>query len=173
MCKFLCNFVAFFYEIKRCSSNMKYFNCDIKKIIRLFSFVLVVLCPLSLAAQSLLTPEQLAKREKRKNLTVKEWNTDSKTKARWLDHVKVYDSQGRCIEEIEYATYGQRSRVTYTYDDATGKVIEEVEYNDRNKPVRIRKYEWNSNGTKAKQYNYLPNGKLYSVKLFEYIFSDK
>lgn len=29
-------------------------------------------------AQSLLTPEQLAKREKRKNLTVKEWNTDSK-----------------------------------------------------------------------------------------------
>lgn len=125
------------------------------------------------AAQSLLTPEQLAKREKRKNLTVKEWNTDAKTKARWLDHLKVYDSQGRCIEEIEYASYGQRSRVTYTYDDTTGKVLEEVEYNDRNKPVRIRKYEWNANGTKAKQYNYLPNGKLYSVKVFEYIFSDK
>ena len=125
------------------------------------------------AAQSLLTPEQLAKREKRKNLTVKEWNTDAKTKARWLDHLKVYDSQGRCIEEIEYASYGQRSRVTYTYDDVTGKVLEEVEYNDRNKPVRIRKYEWNADGTKAKQYNYLPNGKLYSVKVFEYIFSDK
>ena len=125
------------------------------------------------AAQSLLTPEQLAKREKRKNLTVKEWNTDAKTKARWLDHLKVYDSQGRCIEEIEYASYGQRSRVTYTSDDTTGKVLEEVEYNDRNKPVRIRKYEWNANGTKAKQYNYLPNGKLYSVKVFEYIFSDK
>lgn len=124
-------------------------------------------------AQSLLTPEQLAKREKRKNLTVKEWNTDAKTKARWLDHLKVYDSQGRCIEEIEYASYGQRSRVTYTYDDTTGKVLEEVEYNDRNKPVRIRKYEWNADGTKAKQYNYLPNGKLYSVKVFEYIFSDK
>ena len=39
----------------------------------------------------------------------------------------------RCIEEIEYASYGQRSRVTSTYDDATGKVIEEVEYNDRNR----------------------------------------
>ena len=111
-------------------------------------------------AQSLLTPEQLAKREKRKNLTVKEWNTDSKSKTRWLDHV-------------EYASYGQRSRVTSTYDDVTGKVVEEVEYNDRNKPVRIRKYEWNADGTKAKQYNYLPNGKLYSVKVFEYIFSDK
>lgn len=124
-------------------------------------------------AQSLLTPEQLAKREKRKNLTVKEWNTDDKSKTRWLDHVTVYDAQGRKIEEIEYATYGQRKRETYTYDDTTGKVVEEVEYNDRNKPVRIRKYEWNENGTKAKQYNYLPNGKLYTVKVFEYIFSDK
>lgn len=139
-------------------------------------FVSIVVCVLIAGmgmAQSLLTPEQLAKREKRKNLTVKEWNTDSKTKARWLDHVKIYDSQGRCIEEIEYASYGQRSRVTSKYDDTTGKVIEEVEYNDRNRPVRIRKYEWNADGTKAKQYNYLPNGKLYSIKVFEYIFSDK
>ena len=124
-------------------------------------------------AQSLLTPEQLAKREKRKNLTVKEWNTDAKTKTRWLDHVKVYDAQGRCIEEIEYASYGQRSRVTSKDDDVTGKVVEEVEYNDRNRPVRIRKYEWNADGTKAKQYNYLPNGKLFSVKVFEYIFSNE
>ena len=143
---------------------------------RLGTIFIIALCTLLAApvdAQSLLTPEQLAKREKRKNLTVKEWNTDAKTKTRWLDHVKVYDSEGRCIEEIEYATYGQRSRVTFTYDDVTGKVLEEVEYNDRNRVVRIRKYEWNSDGTKAKQYNYLPNGKLYSVKVFEYIFSDK
>ena len=83
-------------------------------------------------AQSLLTPEQLAKREKRKNLTVKEWNTDSKTKTRWLDRVKVYDAQGRCIEEIEYATYGQKWRITYEYTDAVGgKVLKEVEYNDK------------------------------------------
>lgn len=126
----------------------------------------------SISAQSLLTPEQLAKREKRKNLTVKEWNTDSKAKTRWLDHVTVYDNQGRKIEEIEYATYGQRERVTFEYDETTGKVIKEVVYNDRNSAVRIRKYEWNSDGTKAKQYNYLPNGKLYSIKVFEYIFND-
>ena len=136
---------------------------------------IVALMVLSMAsmAQSLLTSEQLAKREKRKNLTVKEWNTDSKTNTRWLDRLKVYDDQGRCIEEIEYATYGQKWRVTSKYDDVTGKVIEEVEYNDRNRPVRIKKYEWNADGTKAKQYNYLPNGKLYSVKVYEYIFSDK
>ena len=123
-------------------------------------------------AQSLLTPEQLAKREKRKNLVVKEWNTDSKSKTRWLDHVTTYDNQGRKIEEIEYATYGQRERVTFEYDDTTGKICKEVVYNDRNSVVRIRKYEWNSDGTKAKQYNYLPNGKLFSVKVFEYIFND-
>ena len=132
----------------------------------------LLLLSAGMVAQSLLTPETLANREKRKNLTVKEWNTDSSSKTRWLDHVTVYDSEGRKIEEIEYATYGQRERVTYEYDDATGKVTKEVVYNDRNRAVRIRKYEWNEDGTKAKQYNYLPNGKLYSVKVFEYVFND-
>ena len=111
-----------------------------KKRIVIFALCSLLFAPL--AAQSLLTPEQLAKREKRKNLTVKEWNTDSKTNTRWMDRIKVYDDQGRCIEEIEYATYGQKWRVTSKYDDVTGKVTEEVEYNDRNRPVRIRKYEW-------------------------------
>ena len=142
-----------------------------RRFISLLALSFLLLAPL--AAHSLLTPEQLAKRERHKNLTVKEWNTDEKTKTRWLDRIKVYDDQGRCVEEIEYATYGQKWRVTSKYDDVTGKVVEEVEYNDRNRPVRIRKYEWNADGTKAKQYNYLPNGKLYSVKVYEYIFSDK
>lgn len=142
-----------------------------RKFISIFALCFLFFAPL--AAQSLLTPEQLAKRERHKNLTVKEWNTDDKTKTRWLDRIKVYDSQGRCVEEIEYASYGQKWRVTSKYDDVTGKVVEEVEYNDRNRPTRIKKYEWNENGTKAKQYNYLPNGKLYTVKVYEYIFSDK
>ena len=132
----------------------------------------LLLFAIGATAQSLLTPETLAKRERRKNLTVKEWNTDSKSKTRWLDHVTVYDAQGRKIEETEYATYGQRERVTFEYDDVTGKVTKEVLYNDRNTVVRSRRYEWNENGTKAKQYNYLPNGKLYSVKVFEYVFND-
>ena len=117
------------------------------------------------------SPETLAKRERRKNLTVKEWNTHDKTKTRWLDRVTTYDEQGRKIEEIEYATYGQKWRKTYEYTDSVGgKVLKEVEYNDQNKPMRICKYEYNQNGTKAKQYNYLPNGRLESVKVFEYVF---
>lgn len=126
--------------------------------------------PLLVAAQ--VSPETLAKRAKRKNLTVREFNTDSRGKSEWLDHLTVYDDQGRKIEEIEYATYGQVERVTTAYDETTGKVSVEVVYNDRNKPVRIRKYEYNPDGTKKKQYNYLPNGKLYSIKVFSYTFSD-
>lgn len=129
-----------------------------------------LLLPMLMSAQ--VSPETLAKRAKRKNLTVKEFNTDAKGKSEWLDHLTVYDDQGRKVEEIEYSTYGQVERVTIEYDEVTGKVSSEVVYSDRNKPVRIRKYEYNPDGTKKKQYNYLPNGKLYSVKVFSYIFSD-
>lgn len=130
--------------------------------------LLLLLPPMAMADVS---PETLAKRAKRKNLTIREWNTDAKAKTRWLDHVTVYDSLGRKIEETEYATYGQVQRITIEYNEE-GFVSREVVYNDKDKPVRIRKYEYNANGTKKKQYNYLPNGKLYSVKVFEYAFSD-
>lgn len=137
--------------------------------------IILLLCLAScmVAQEVYVSPETLAKREKRKNLTVKEWNTNDRTHTRWLDRVKVYDEQGRVIEETEYATYGQKWRVTYEYTDSIGgKVAKEVEYNDKNKPMRIRKYEYNTNGTKAKQFNYFPNGKLESVKVFEYSFQE-
>ena len=124
-----------------------------------------------LSAQAL-SPETLAKRAKRKNLTVKEWNTDSAKKSRWMDHLTVYDEEGRKIEEIEYNQFGQVERITCEYDPVTSMVIREVVYDHRNKPTRIRKYEYNDDGTKCKQYNYLPNGKLYTIKIFEYIFEE-
>ena len=137
------------------------------KIILLFA---ALLCSVKAVAQEV-SPETLAKRQKRKNLTVTEWNTDSKGRNRWMDHVTIYDEQGRKIEEIEYASYGQRERVVTTYGE-NGLVAKEIVYNDRNKPVRIRKYEYNADGTKKKQYNYLPNGKLYSIKEYNYKFEE-
>lgn len=109
------------------------------------------------------------KREKRKNLTVKEWNTNANTKTRFLDHVTKYNDKGQKIEDVEYANYGQKSRVTYEYNDA-GKCVKEVEYDGKNKPVRIRKFEYYPDGSKKKQYNYNPSGKLETIKEFEYIF---
>ena len=115
----------------------------------ILSALAALLCSFALNGQEL-SPETLAKREARKNLTVKEWNTDARTKTRWLDRETTYDSQGRKVEVIEYASYGQKWRETYEYGE-NGRVAKEVEYDDRNKPVRVRKYEWNSDGTKKKK----------------------
>ncbi|MCK9301822.1 MAG: hypothetical protein PHU62_05180 [Bacteroidales bacterium] len=112
----------------------------------------------------------LDKRERKRNMTVKEWNTNVGKEVPFLDHVTTYNGYGQKIEEIEYATYGQKSRITFEYQDSTSKCIREVEYNDRDKVVRIRKIEYYEDGTKKKQYNYYPNGKLESVKDYEYIF---
>ena|SRR5690554_4134217 len=105
------------------------------------------------------------KRELRKNTVVKEWNTEGNR--RWLDHITVFNENGQRIEDIEYAVYGQKERITYEYDEV-GQCIKEVIYDNRNKPYRIRKYEYFENGLKKKQLNYFPNGKLYSTKVFEY-----
>ena len=115
-----------------------------------------------------LTPEE--KREQRKNLVVKEMNTDAKGNRKWLDHYTVWDENGFKLEEIEYAVYGQRERVTYEYDYTTGRCIRENVYNDKNKLYRIRKYEYLDNGRKKIQYNYNPDGKLYSTKVYEYSY---
>jgi len=139
---------------------------DMKKLLTILSLLL-----LTVGLWAEVSPETLAKRAKRKNLVVKEWNTDATSRTKWLDHLTVYDSEGRKIEEIEYNIYGQVQRVVTKYNDES-MVSEEVVYNSKNQPVRIRKYEYNENGTKAKQYNYLPNGKLYSTKVYEYHFAD-
>lgn len=137
-----------------------------------FLFLFVTLLIAQSAAAQALSPEELAKRAKRKNLTVKEWNTDSNKKQRWLDNLKTYDEKGRKIEEIEYNQFGQIERETCEYDPISDRIIREVVYDDRNKVKLVRKYEYNDDGTKHKQYNYLPNGKLYTIKVFEYIFEE-
>ena len=140
-----------------------------KKLL-IFSFLLALVIP---ALSQQVTPETLIKRQKRKGLTIKEWNTQVGSKTPFLDHVTTYDSLGRKIEEIEYASYGQKSRVVSEYVDPfdpASKVFREIEYNDRNKVVRIRKFEYNEDGSKKRQLNYYPNGKLESEKIFELIF---
>lgn len=139
-----------------------------KKLLVFLSLLLV--CGMTAFAQEV-SPETLAKREKRKNLTVKEWNVEQKGSVRWMDHLTVYDTEGRKISSTEFARYGQKERIVTTYG-ANGLVAKEVVYDDRDKVVRIRKYEYNPDGTKKTQYNYLPNGKLYSIKTYEYVFTD-
>jgi len=112
-----------------------------------------------------------AKRAAHKNMTIKEWNTDAKSKTRWLDRVTTYDEKGRKVEEIEYTSYGQKWRETYKYDEQD-RIVQEVEYDEKDKPRYVRKYEYNSDGSKKKQYNYSPSGKLMTIKVFEYIIAE-
>ena len=134
--------------------------------------ILVLLLPaLPGSSSAQLDEATLAKRQARKNLVIREWNTDARSRTRWLDRVTTYDEQGRKIEEIEYTPYGQKWRETYEYG-GNGRINKDVLYNEKNKPVLIRKYEYNPDGTKKKQFNYAPNGKLQTTKIFEYSLTE-
>lgn len=125
----------------------------------------VLLC---LVATTALGQEKTGKRERKKNLVVKEWNTKAGAKTPYLDNMVTYDELGRKVEEIEYASYGQKKRVTYEYEGTSTKCSRQVEYDDKNHATRIKKFEYNDDGTRKRQYNYKPNGKLESTKDFEY-----
>lgn len=125
----------------------------------------VLLC---LVATTALGQEKTGKRERKKNLVVKEWNTKAGAQTPYLDNMVTYDELGRKVEEIEYASYGQKKRVTYEYEGTSTKCSRQVEYDDKNHATRIKKFEYNDDGTRKRQYNYKPNGKLESTKDFEY-----
>ena len=141
---------------------------NMKRIVVLLAFIAI---GFGAMAQSV-SESTIQKRENRKGMVLKEWNTAAGDKRAFLDRVTTYDEMGRKIEEIEYASYGQKWRVVSEYpanSDITAKVVREIEYNDRDKVVRIRKFEYDEDGNKVRQLNYYPNGKLESVKTFEYV----
>ena len=114
----------------------------------------------------------IQKRDNRRGMVLKEWNTAAGDSRAFLDRVTTYDEFGRKIEEIEYASYGQKWRIVFEYppnSDITARVVREIEYNDRDRVVRIRKYEYDEDGNRVRQLNYYPNGRLESIKTFEYV----
>lgn len=129
--------------------------------------LLLALCLLGGVA---VAQNKTGKKERKKNLVVKEWNQKEGSGTPYLDNMVTYDDQGRKIEEIEYASYGQKERVVYKYDGEGTKCVEQVEYDHKDKVRRVKKFTYNEDGTKAKQYNYKPNGKLESTKTFEYSY---
>ena len=108
----------------------------------------------------------------KKNLVVKEWNTDARSNARVMDHVTTYNADGKKIEEIEYYSNGkQKWRKRYEYGP-NGKVSRELVYDERNRLDTAKRFEYNELDQKKTQYNYDAKGKLRSVKVFEYIAED-
>ena len=107
----------------------------------------------------------------KKNLVIKEWNTDPRSGKKVLDHVTTYDADGKKIEEIEYNSDGQKWRKRFEYGP-DGKCVKEMVYNERNRLDTVKKYEYNEFGRKKTQYNYNAKGKLLTVKVFEYLTED-
>ena len=133
-----------------------------KLIISLFAFVLI---------PALTVAQDETQKINKKNLVIKEWNTEPRSGKKVLDHVTTFDADGKKIEEIEYGSEGQKWRKRFEYG-ADGKCVKEMVYNDRNKLETVKKYEYNEFGRKKTQYNYNAKGKLLTIKVFEYIAED-
>ena len=126
-----------------------------------------------LAAALLLIPaasaqEQDAPKMNKKNLVIKEWNTDAKGNHKTLDHVTTFNADGKKVEEIEYSQDGQKWRKRFEYDQ-NGKVSRELVYDYRNHLQTFKKFEFNELGKKKIQYTYNAKGKLIAIKQYEYI----
>lgn len=131
--------------------------------------ILALACALIAPAAAQNTGQKINK----KNLVIKEWNTDPRSGKKVLDHVTTYDADGKKIEEIEYGSEGQKWRKRFEYaPGAEGKCVKESVYNERNRLETVKKYEYNEFGRKKTQYNYNAKGKLLTIKVFEYITED-
>ena len=107
----------------------------------------------------------------KKNLVIKEWNSDPKGSSKVLDHVTTFSPDGKKIEEIEYDSKGQKWRKRYEYGP-DGKMSRELVYDDRNRLQTYKTFEWNEFSRKKVQYTYSAKGKLLSIKHYEYIAQD-
>lgn len=126
-------------------------------------------------ASLLLIPAAVAqetqKKINKKNLVIKEWNTDPKGGNKVLDHVTTYSPEGKKIEEIEYNSDGQKWRKRFEYG-AGEKVSKEYVYDGKNRLQTYKTFEYNEFARKKVQYTYNAKGKLISVKHYEYIAQD-
>lgn len=108
----------------------------------------------------------------KKNLVVKEWNTNGKGVAQTLDHITIYSPEGKKIEETEYDSAGkQKWRKRFEWGE-NGRMSRELVYDERNRFVNYKKFDYNEFGKKKAQYTYDAKGKLTGTKLFEYIAQD-
>lgn len=107
----------------------------------------------------------------KKNLVIKEWNSDPGGSNKSLDHVTTYSPDGKKIEEIEYDSSGIKWRKRYEYGP-NGKVVKESTYDARGKLITYQKFEYNEFGRKKVVYTYNARGKLIKIKTYEYITQD-
>lgn len=114
-----------------------------------------------------LTAQETTKPTK-SNMTLKEWKVDAATNQKVLDHVTIYNENGKKVEEIEYDGKGIKWRKKYEIGP-NGKIVRELVYNSANKLDNVRKYEFDEFGRKKMEYVYDAKGKLKRYKVYEYV----
>lgn len=132
---------------------------------------LLTLIALAFALALPAAAQDAAQKINKKNLVIKEWNTDPRSGKKVLDHVTTYSPEGKKIEEIEYGSDGQKWRKRFEYG-TDGRVSRELIYDEYNKLNSVRKFTYNEFGRKKTQYTYDGKGKLQTIKIFEYITED-
>ncbi len=129
--------------------------------IKILLIFLLSICAAAASAQ--------VKADKR-NLTLKEWNIDAGTNQKVLDHLTIYNSDGKKVEEAEYDRKGQKWRKKYEYSP-DGTLSRVLVYDSSNRLDNVRKFEFNELGRKKTEYIYDSKGKLKRCKLYEYSFA--
>lgn len=132
------------------------------KTFRYFFIVAWLLSALPVLAQS----QSVVANPAKKNLVVKEWNTDVRSNNKYLDRVTTWNEMGKKIEEIEYCATGQQWRKRYEHGP-DGRVSKEYLYDANNRLVNYKVFEYNELGKKT-QTTYLPSGKVKTIKVYEY-----
>ena len=132
-------------------------------------FLLAALClPLAALAQ---TPDQ--PRLNKKNLIIREINTDPKGRNEMLDHETLYNADGHKLEEVEYDSDGKKKWTKRFEYDAAGKVSKEYAYDHLNRLQTYKTFEYNEFGRKKVQYTYSAKGRLLGIKTFKYIAQEQ
>ena len=129
--------------------------------IKILLIFLLSICAAAASAQ--------VKADKR-NLTLKEWNIDAGTNQKVLDHLPIYNSDGKKVEEAEYDRKGQKWRKKYEYSP-DGTLSRVLVYDSSNRLDNVRKFEFNELGRKKTEYIYDSKGKLKRCKLYEYSYA--
>lgn len=120
------------------------------------------------AGQQTVGSQQQAKKMNKKNLVVKEWNTNAKGVAQTLDHITTYSPEGKKMEETEYDSAGrQKWRKRFEWGE-NGLLAREMVYDEHNRLVNYKTFEYNEFGKRKVQYTYTPKGTLQSTKVYEY-----
>lgn len=125
---------------------------------RILPIVIALLLPFAVIAQT---------KNGKENLIIKEWNVETSSGVKILDHLTIYNSLGLKVEEAEYGKDGVKWRKKFEYSP-DGVLTRVLVYDSSGKLDNIRKFEYTPTGRKHKEFIYNAKGKMSRYKIYEY-----